>query len=370
MAPSDRGELSALLLLRRLPGLTDVALRELLARHGSAVAALEAPAHELGARAAAARREPRLLRWLERALETIERQGVAVLVEGDPRYPLELLEQLIDRPPVLFARGRLELLGRPAVAIVGARSHTEYGAESARELAEGLARAGVVVISGMARGIDSLAHAAALAGGTIGVLGCGIDVVYPPEHGRLYERMATEGLLLSEFPPGAPALRHHFPQRNRLIAALARGVVVIEARVKSGTIITVDHALDLGREVFAVPGPIGRPTSAGTNALIRQGAALVTGVQDILEGIGLAVPEDLPPETPATVRPPLGLGRDSVSLWRLLDREPRHPDELAARAGVSAPAAAVALLELELAGHARHLPGNRFVRGGESNFGT
>lgn len=355
-------ELRALLHLRALPGLGDVRLRALIQRHGSARAALGASAAELGQEAAGARASRPVLGRVERALGTIERLGLYVLSEADPRYPARL-NHLHDPPPVVFARGRLDLLDRPAVAIIGARRNTAYGAEAARALSGGLAAAGVVVISGMARGIDSLAHEAALAGGTIGVLGCGIDVVYPPEHAELHERVGAEGLLLSEFSPGEPALRYHFPRRNRIIAALARGVLVVEASTRSGSLITVEHALDLGREVFAVPGPIGRETSAGTNALIQDGAKLVTGVDDILAELGVAIPElagTTPP--PPDPLPPPELPGERLALWRALTTEPRHVDELAGACGLAPALALVGLLELELAGHARQLAGKRFVR--------
>jgi DNA processing protein len=244
------------------------------------------------------------------------------------------------------------------VAVVGSRRHTGYGADAATAIAGGASRAGVVVVSGLARGIDAAAHAAALEGGTIAVLGCGVDVEYPRENARLQARIAGEGLLLSEFAPGTPALPFHFPRRNRIIAALARGVVVVEATAKSGSLITVDHALDLGRDVFAVPGPIGSDTSAGTNALIRDGARLVESAEQLLEELGL-LPEQpiLPPPPPAPLAGEAGIAG-------ALSREPRHLDELAAVCGVTPAGALVALLELELAGKARQLAGARFVRAG------
>jgi DNA processing protein len=303
-----------------------------------------------------------------------------VLVESDPRYPAGL-RALHDPPPVIFARGRLELLDRPALAIVGSRRPTAYGREAARALAAGVARAGVVVVSGMARGIDGVAHEAAFEGGTIGVLGCGVDVLYPFEHARLFERLAVGGLLLSEFAPGEPALRYHFPRRNRLIAALARGVLVVEASERSGALITVDHALDLNLEVMAVPGPIGRETSAGTNALIRDGATMVLGVSDILGALGMesapagstgamaevvagaspSAPGDGPAAAPGSTAPP-ELGAEALGLWRALGSEPTHAEALAAASGLDPAAALVQLLELELAGHIRQLAGMRFVR--------
>lgn len=394
-------ELRALLHLRLLPGLPDRRLRELLAGHGTASAVLRAPAAVLGEAAATARNSRAILGRVERGLQIIEHLGIAVLTESDAGYPAGLRE-LHDPPPVLFALGRLELLDRPALAIVGARRPTAYGREAAWALAAGMARAGIVVVSGMARGIDGVAHQAALEGGTIGVLGCGVDVVYPREHEKLFASMGADGLLLSEFAPGEPPLQYHFPRRNRLIAALARGVLVVEASGRSGALITVEHALDLNREVMAVPGPIGRETSVGTNALIRDGAAMVLGVDDILAALDMPTPIPVEAEgvsggggwevgsegvgseggkgasgPPATLTPvgaavlardggggapPLGLEDEALGLWRALGSEPRHAELLAATAGLDPATVLVHLLQLELGGHARQLAGMRFVR--------
>jgi DNA processing protein len=234
----------------------------------------------------------------------------------------------------------------------------------------------LVVVSGLALGIDGVAHEAALDadGGTIAVLGCGIDVLYPREHRRLYDRVAAQGLLLSEFTPGEPPLRYHFPRRNRIIAALAQGVLVVEASRRSGSLITVDQATDLGRDVLAVPGPIGRESSAGTNELIRDGAAVVLGVDDIMDALGMSGPKGASdgmaagaPELAATrpapeLPPPAGLEGEALLLWSTMGEEPRHASELAGRCGLDPSATLVHLLTLELEGHARQLAGLRFVR--------
>lgn len=367
-------ELRALVHLRSLPGLTDGKLRGLLSTYGSAAAVLRAPASELGEKAARARGTRPVMGRVERALRTIGERGIEVLVERDPRYPVSLRE-LTDPPPLLFALGQLELLDRPALAIVGARQPTAYGKEAARVLAYGVARAGVVVVSGMARGIDGIAHRAALdaEGGTIGVLGCGIDVIYPREHERLFEWVATRGLLLSEFVPGEPPERYHFPRRNRLIAALAAGVLVVEASRRSGSLITADHAADLGRDVLAVPGPIGLEASAGNNELIRDGATVVLEVSDALAVVGIDSANGeagTPPwphaslgaERSSPVPPPPELEGETLALWRVLSDEPRHAEVLAAACGLDPARALVQLLALELGGHARQLAGLRFVR--------
>jgi DNA processing protein len=338
-----------LLELRAL-GFSDRVIRRLIEAHGGAAAALRAHPEATHADGPAFS--------VSGALATVERLGATLLTDAD--FPDTLL-QLTDPPLLLYARGRLDLLHRPIVAIVGSRRCTAYGQAVATEIAKGLGRAGVVVVSGLARGIDAAAHSAALSTGTIAVMGCGVDVAYPPENSALQERIAREGLLLTEFDPGEPPIGYHFPRRNRLIAALAAGVVVVEASSKSGSLTTADHALDLGREVFAVPGPVDRETSAGTHALLRDGARLVTCAADVLEELGLqrgacgAEPE-------ARARPP-GLTNESLALWELLDLDPVHVDLLARRSGLAPAAALAALCELELGGHARQLAGMRYVRG-------
>jgi DNA processing protein len=276
-------ELRALLEIRAIPGIGDVRLTALLRRHGSPARALEAIRAERPD-AAARLGAPGVAGRIDNALRSIlEAKDIRAVAAHEPDYPAALLD-LHDPPPLIFVRGHFGLLDRDTVAIVGTRACTEYGADAAREIARSLAGADIVVASGLAHGVDRHAHEAALdAGGvTLAVIGCGIDVVYPRQHQRLYERIARDGLLVSEFLPGEPALPHHFPRRNRIIAALSRAVVVVEAPARSGALITAEHALDLGREVFAVPGPIGRRTSEGTNALIRDGASMVNAPDDVV----------------------------------------------------------------------------------------
>lgn len=393
----EQEELRALFQLRCLPGIGDVRLRWLLRRHGSARAALRAPATELGAAAAQARGSAGVLARVERACRLLADERVSLLREGDAAYPRRL-GHLCDPPYLLFARGCLDLLDRAGVAVVGSRACSEYGAAAARDISRGLAEAGMVVISGLARGVDAVAHLCALQGGTIAVLGCGIDVVYPRQNGRLQERIAAGGLLLTEFIPGEPALAHNFPRRNRIIAALALGVVVVEAGLRSGALITVDHALDLGRDVFAVPGPIGVEGSRGTNRLIQEGAGLVTGAADIITELGSqAVPGDrvghgaaggVPrakrsasghgegygplfdaaagpaplPLAAAVAGDPAAESGEAGRLLACIDLEPRHVNDVASACGLDCSAAMVTLLELELVGKVRQLAGMRFVR--------
>jgi len=276
------------------------------------------------------------------------------------------LREVPAAPDRLWVRGRLVDEDALAIAIVGSRRATPFGLELAERLAGDLAARGITVVSGLARGIDSAAHRGALeAGGrTIAVLGCGVDVVYPPENRRLAARIAERGALLSQFAPGAPALAHHFPVRNRIIAGLALGVVVVEAAEQSGTLITAGHAGDLGREVMAMPGRAGAPTSRGTHRLIRDGAALVEGWEDVVAllparwracvaTVPLAPAGD--PAAPAS-------GSNEDSLLALIGTEPVTMEELIERSGLAASRAAARLLALELEGRVRQLPGKRFVR--------
>lgn len=305
----------------------------------------------------------------DRWRRALARLGAVVIVPTDPAYPPDFAH--VDEPPtLLFACGRLDALRAPGVAIVGTRYPTSYGRQVARTLAQDFAHAGVVVVSGMARGIDAAAHTGALetGGGTIGVLGHGIDRVYPSELAGLFERMRREGLLLTEFFPGEAPLAAHFPRRNRLIAALARAVIVVEMGWKSGAQHTVDVALRLGRDVFAVPGPITSPASAGTNQLLKDGASVVTAASDVLAALGAETPPPRVEEAHAarasadTPReadlPPL-----ARRLLTALDgAESRHVDELVLEVGCSAAEVLACLLELELEGWVASAPGGRFAR--------
>ena len=268
---------------------------------------------------------------------------VRTIARRDRCYP-PLLAAIHDPPPRLFLRGNgpTDLLCRPAVAVVGARACSSYGRSVARSLARELAAAGLVVVSGMARGIDGDAHRGALESGgfTIAVLGCGIDRDYPAAHAELARRIAEQGLLVSEYEPGVEPAPWRFPARNRIIAGLCEATVVVEARERSGALITADFALEEGRDVFAVPGEITSSLSAGTNALLRIGATPVTSAADVLELFELA---PAPPE----VRP---MGATAESLLACLRDRALTGDDLVRAAGVEPGPAAAALIELELAG--------------------
>jgi DNA processing protein len=295
--------------------------------------------------------------WARTALATIRRAGIHVLTPGMADYP-ECFRHLAVPPGAVFAMGRLDLLRTPMVGIVGTRSCTNYGRAAARRIARGIADAGVTVVSGLALGIDGAAHRAAGPGRSVAVLGCGLDVVYPLAHRDLQRDIGRRGLLISEQLPGAPAAPFHFPRRNRMIAALGLGLVVVEAPERSGALGTVGHALEIGRPVFAVPGPIGAPASEGTNALIRDGAVLVTHPREVLEALDLPVPSD----QNGRLEPPVELHGVGLALWHELGPEPRHVDDLAAALGLEPHQSLASLLALEIQGHARQLAGMRFIR--------
>lgn len=295
--------------------------------------------------------------WARVALRTIEREQLHVLTPDMAEYP-QSFRELGSPPPAVFAAGRLELLEADGIAVVGTRSCTPHGLEAATRIARGVAAAGVTVISGLARGIDGAAHRAAGPARTIGVLGCGVDVVYPADHRDLQRDIGRRGLLLSEQLPGAPPAAHHFPERNRLIAALAAAVVVVEAPARSGALITSDAGLEMGLPVFAVPGQAGAVATAGTRKLISDGAILVSSAREVLEALSLP----LPPDDADEDAPPPELYGVGLALWRLLGHGPRHADALTRELGLEPHQGLASLLALEVQGHARQLPGMRFVR--------
>jgi len=301
----------------------------------------------------------------EQAIRRTEAAGGQILVPDAPAFPAALRD-IPDPPPLLFVIGEPALLERPAVAIVGSRDHSAYGAAVCCMVAERAARAGIVVVSGMARGLDARAHHAALdAGGTsIGVLGNGLGVIYPAANRALYDRMRRRGLLVTEFAPGERPHAGSFPRRNRLISGLARVTVVIEAAAGSGTLITVDSALAQGREVMAVPGAITSAVSVGTNRLIRDGATPLLELDDLLAFYPDAEPIAASPNAALdTETPPLpdDLSEDERVLAVLL-AEPLHLDELAGRAGRPVGSVLATLSGLEVRGVVRQDPGQRFRR--------
>jgi DNA processing protein len=263
---------------------------------------------------------------------------------------------------VLFAIGRLELLNRPAVAIVGSRNATQQGIANAEAFAAALARSGVTVVSGLALGIDAAAHRGALAAegdaSTIAVVGTGVDLVYPSSHRALTQDIRTRGVVISEFPLRTPAIAHNFPRRNRIIAGLAKGVLVVEAALRSGSLITARLAAEAGRDVFAIPGSIHSPLAKGCHRLIRDGAKLAESAQDVLEDLGVQGSAPRPRQGPSAA----DAGAPDDALLALIGHDPVDLDTIAKRSGRPASELSAALLELELAQHVERLPGNRYQR--------
>jgi DNA processing protein len=266
-----------------------------------------------------------------RSRRMLER-GITVITPYDEEYP-ELLKQTAQHPWVLYTIGRVELFNKPCVAIVGTRGPTAYGRRTASDLGEQLSASGLTVVSGLARGIDGSAHEGALrgSGSTIAVLGTPVDTIYPKEHRALYDDIAKRGLIVSEYPLGTPFHPGLFPQRNRIIAGSSLGTVVVEAAQRSGSLITADQALEMSRDVFAVPGPISSPKSMGTNDLIRQGAKLITSVQDILEEYGSLLPMKSVgsnKDMKALSSEADMMTKDEAIIYRILQDAPRSTDEL------------------------------------------
>ncbi len=304
-----------------------------------------------------ARPAPDALR--SRALAALARgasRGIALVPWSDAAYPAALAA-ISDPPPVLWARGNLAALTRPAVAIVGSRSGSPYGLSVAERLAADLASRGLVVVSGLARGVDSAAHRGALAaanGSTLAVLGSGVDVVYPAEHGDLARRIEADGAVLSELVPGTPPRKPFFPLRNRVISGLSRAVLIVEAGQKSGSLITARCALEQGRDVLAVPGNVLSGRNRGGHALMRDGAKIVESADDILEELSVRVPG-----RPA---PPSLTGPEDLVLRCLPAGEACDLDAIAERTGLLAPRLLPRLFELEMQGLVRRVGGGRFVR--------
>lgn len=372
-APLDRAELAAWLRLLETPGVGRLGARRLLSRFGSPEEVFRATPREWrlavdGRLAEALTQEPAgfaaLVDRTERWLADDPRR--AVLTLGDAAYPARLLE-LPDPPLLLYALGSLAWLQPPALAIVGTRHPSPQGLENARQFGRETSQAGWVVVSGLANGIDGAAHLGALEGptGTVAVVGTGLDQVYPRRHAGLAERIAEAGVLLSEYPLGAPPLPAHFPQRNRLLAGLGAGTLVVEAALASGSLITARLAVECGRDVFAIPGSIHNPQARGCHALIQQGAKLVETWTDIVDELrpglagqqftaGLDRSADRPAQAPVAPADPPVLAA--------LGHEPTSLETLQARTGLSASELTVALLDLELAGAIERLTGQIFQR--------
>ncbi len=356
--------------LIRTPNIGPITFHQLVGRHGSAAAALAA-LPELSTKAG--RRRPLIAadrNAAEAELAAADKSGVRIIASCEDAYPA-LLREIADPPPLIFLRGHSALFEKPAIAIIGARNASGVGRKMARSLAADLGEAGIIVVSGLARGIDGAAHAAALSSGTVAVVAGGVDVIYPPEHDQLTEEIAKAGAVMSECPMGQQPTARDFPKRNRLISGLSRGVVVVEAAARSGTLITARFALEQGREVFAVPGSPLDPRCQGANRLLRDGATLVETAQDILTVLAeqdRGAWEDrrdlfdwiVAEHHDAGEPDPVALAALRREILEILSFTPQHRDEIFREIDAPAGLFADAMLELVLTGAAAEHTGGRF----------
>ncbi len=380
-------DLADWLRLAAIPGLGAERQRSLLAAFGLPrhifAAGRGALAAVVGHELAAAVMTPPPAEAIERPLAWAAEADSHILTLADEAYPRTLLD-IADPPVLLYVKGDPALLQRPAIALVGARSATAQGEANAAAFAQSLAEAGLAIVSGLALGVDAAAHRGALAagpdsGGTVAVIGTGIDRIYPARNAALAREIASRGAIVSEFALGTPPLQHNFPRRNRLIAGLAQGVLVVEAALNSGSLITARLATEGGREVFAIPGSIHSPLSRGCHRLIREGAKLVETAEDVIEELrgrlGWPAPaaagrrpsgRRATPGRAASVeapQPPLpGLDDEAARVLQIIGHDPVDIDTLAGRCGLTVDALYAILLPLELDGHLARLPGGRFQR--------
>ena len=363
------------LTLFSVPGLGPAAFAVLLQRFQTPAEVLRATRTDLrevagiGRETAQAILDKRDEKWADEQIAQASEAGVDILTMDDGRYP-PLLRQIYAPPPVLFVRGTVDVCARPAVALVGSRAFTHYGRDTACRLAAELVQRGITVVSGMAMGIDTHAHRGALEQGgyTAAVLGSGLDHPYPAENAGLFDDICRTGVVVTEFPLGTSPEPHNFPRRNRVISGLSLGVVVIEAGTRSGALLTAQHAVEQGREVFAVPGPIHSGKSTGTNRLIKEGAVLIQSVDDILNELPNTLgqpfaqpsgvssgPQDTPTEADLS-------DEERAVLAHLSVDTPQHVDAIAAHSGLPASQTLSVLLSLELAGRVQQRPGKQFIR--------
>lgn len=366
----DKDALSAWLRLVLTDGVGPQTARELLARFGlpenvlsAGFPALQKCVPEKIAYALSGRIDDAMQARIDATIVWAAEPGNHVLTLADDAYPKSLLS-IADPPALLYAKGRVELLSRPALAVVGSRNATAQGMQNAERFAQTLSASGLTVVSGLALGIDAAAHMGACSddpgfGSTIAVTGTGLDLVYPAKHRSLAHRIAEQGCLLSEYPLGTPAIASNFPRRNRLISGMSMGVLVVEAALQSGSLITARSALEQGREVFAIPGSIHSPLAKGCHQLIRQGAKLVESAQDILEELRwqTAAPRLSPVAKPAPV-----LGDAETRVLQAAGHDPASVDDIAERSSLSAADVQAALLTLELNGVLGRLPDGRYQK--------
>jgi DNA processing protein len=361
----------ALIALNLIEHVGPVRVRQLLEHFGDAPAVLRASKLQLlRVRGVGEETAEAIANWektvdLSGELKRIGEFGCQVIIQTDEDYP-DLLRQIYDPPIVLYLKGKLTAKDKNAVAMVGSRQTTHYGLETARKLAYQLAYVGVTVVSGGARGIDTAAHQGALSakGRTVAVLGTGINLVFPPENNELFDRIAANGAVITQFPFNRPADKQSFPIRNRIVAGMTLGTVVVEADMNSGALITANFATEYGRQVFAVPGRIDSPRSKGCHDLIKKGAKLCEGAEDILSEFEYLFPaSNRPPSASETgVLPALELSENEQKAYDALNNEESSIDEVIRRSGLPSSAVSVALLSLEMKRVVKQLPGKLFVR--------
>ncbi|MBD3233813.1 MAG: DNA-protecting protein DprA [candidate division Zixibacteria bacterium] len=353
--------------LSLIPGIGEIRFHRLISHFKTASAVFDADIQELMEAGKISLNRANVLkagynqRDVESKLSKLKDCNISIITLEDADYP-ENLRQLNDPPPLLYFQGEIKYADSHCIAIVGSRKASPYGKSMTTRISEELVDAGFTVVSGFARGIDTIAHRTALDcdGKTIAVMGCGIDVVYPSENKELFTRITQSGCIISEFEPGKPPEARNFPKRNRLISGIASGVVIVEAAIKSGALLTANHALEQGREVFAVPGPVNSPSSEGTNNLIKSGAKLTTSINDILEELKIQL--KCPPISRAE-KDKLGqLDGEQKVIYQNLDTVGVQIDKLVESTKIDISRLLGHLLEMELAGYVKTLPGKRYVR--------
>lgn len=367
-------EIKDWLALKAIPGISDNLYKRLIEKFGSPEEVLKAEGKDL-ARVPEIKRAvvrtirekrvpaPSADRDIAKELELIKKHSIDIITLANESYPASL-KAIYDPPPLLYVKGKIKRGDKNAIAIVGSRRATTYGRLTAQRLSAQLAARGITIVSGMARGIDSEAHKGALAvgGRTIAVLGCGIDVVYPPENGALEEKIASSGAVITEFPFGTRPFAGNFPKRNRIISGLSIGVIIVEAAQRSGALITARFALEQGREVFAVPGSTTSPYSKGTHNLIKEGAKLVEDIDDILEELKplIEIRMEKGKESQDSLRPLLSKGEEII--YNLVTQEPKHIDLLIQESKLSAQKVIGTLMNLQLKRLVKELSGKNFIR--------
>jgi DNA processing protein len=373
--PTDTDQYLGWVALALAPGLGARMAGKLLRQFGSPEAVFNASltaleGQRLPAAVAQAIHSRQPMSAAAKELAQAQQAGYRLVTWDEPAYP-HLLREIYDPPPLLYVRGNTELLNRHSISMVGARRPTPYGNQMAERLGRDLAARGLVIVSGLARGIDACAHRGALstpAGTTVAVLGCGIDVIYPKENRKLFEEIEQRGAIISEFPMGSFPGAQNFPIRNRVIAGMSLGVVCVEGAQYSGSLITSRLAMEFSREVFGVPGNVTQPTSFGPNQLIKQGAKLVTSWEDVVEELPTPVRAELLPVESPSAQERASLVEESLApgeraLYELLTvDQARHVDELLELSGLTSSEVLAALFDLEMKGVVRQLPGKQFLK--------